>query len=314
MNQAPSDPSNGIGETMPRPTDPSHPNRTALTSGAAALSAFLLWGLMPVYFKALGDLSPLEIVAHRVVWSVLLVGLFSAVAYPVQTIIEALGTRRRFGIYLITSLLISSNWLVFLWAVTHGRIVDVSLGYYINPLVNVLLGVLFLGERLSRPQLLAVAVAFVSVFSLVVDAGTIPGLALFLGITFGLYALVRKKAGIDPLLGLLIETALMAPPALGYLVWLGVEGGGTFGRSSVETDLMLAASGVVTSVPLVLFMIGNRGLKLSTIGLMQYIAPSCQLVLAVTCYGEVLTRAYGIAFGGIWTALAIFSWDLWRRR
>ncbi len=299
---------------MTRLTDPSHPDRTALVSGLSALAAFLLWGLMPVYFKALGDLSPIEIVAHRVVWSVLVVGLITAVMYPARVIVQAVNNRWGIGVYLITTLLISSNWLVFLWAVIHGRIVEVSLGYYINPLLNVLLGVVFLAERLSRPQWLAVALAFVSVSSLVINAGTIPWLALFLGLTFGLYALVRKKARIDPLLGLLIETALLTPFALGYLVWVGADGTGSFGARSAGTDLLLAASGVVTSVPLVLFMIGNRGLKLSTIGLMQYSAPTCQLALAVTCYGEVFTRAYALAFGGIWIALAIFSWDLWRRR
>ena len=278
-------------------------DRQAWSSGISALSAFLLWGLMPIYFKALGALSPLEIVAHRIIWSMLLVGALSLILYPFDVIWQAVKDRRRFGTYLVTALLISSNWLV-----------EVSLGYYINPLVNVLLGVLFLAERLSRPQILAVALAFASVFSLVVDAGSVPWLGLFLGVTFGLYALVRKKAGIDPLLGLLIETALLAPPAIGYVLWLGAEGTGAFGAYSPRVDLLLLAAGLVTSVPLVLFMIGNRGLRLSTIGLMQYIAPSCQLTLAVTCYGEVLTPAYELAFGGIWVALALFSWDLWQRR
>jgi chloramphenicol-sensitive protein RarD len=299
---------------MTRPTELPHPDRTALTGGLAALSAFLLWGLMPVYFKALGTIPPVEILAHRIVWSVLLVGLIALLLHPVRAIVLAVGDRRRFGVYLLTALLISGNWLVFLWAVMNGRLVEVSLGYYINPLVNVLLGVVFLAERLSRPQLLAVFVAFAGVFSLVIDAGTVPWLGLYLGVSFGLYALVRKKAGIDPLLGLLIETAVLTPPALGYLLWLGAEGTGAFGGRSAGTDLLLAAAGVVTSVPLVLFMIGNHRLRLSTIGLMQYVAPSCQLALAVICYGEAFTVASGFAFACIWIGLAIFSWDLWRRR
>ena len=304
-----------LQRVMTRPTDEHPPSdRSALIGGGAALSAFLLWGLMPVYFKALADVPPLEMPAHRVVWSVLVMTALVLVLRPVREVVDAAGDLRRIGLYLTTALLISTNWLVFLWAVVHGRLIEVSLGYYINPLVNVLLGVLFLAERLSRLQLLSVAMAFVGVLGLVIDAGTIPWLGLFLGVSFGFYALVRKKAGIDPLVGLLMETMLLALPALGYLLWLGAEGTGSFGSHSAGADLLLAASGLVTSVPLILFMTGNRRLKLSTIGVMQYVAPSCQLALAVVCYGEAFTRADGIAFGFIWMALALFSWSLWRPR
>lgn len=291
----------------PSPT----PAGTPATLGfASALGAFLLWGLVaPVYFKLLGNVGAVEIVAHRVVWTVLLVGALVLAMRGPAGIVRAVGSWRRLGVFALTTALISANWTIFIWAITHNRMVESSLGYYINPLVNVLLGVVFLQERLSRRQLGAVLIAGAGVGSLVASYGSVPWVALSLALTFGFYALVRKKAGIDPMVGLLVETGLLVPLALGYLLWLNGTGAGTFGAHGLGTDLMLALAGPVTAVPLVLFMIGAARLKLSTIGLLQYIGPTGQLLLGVLVYGETFTSAHTVAFGCIWVALVLYSAD-----
>ncbi|MBI1209639.1 MAG: EamA family transporter RarD [Azospirillum sp.] len=282
-----------------------------------AAAAFLWWGAAPIYFKAVGQVPPFEILAHRILWSLLLVGAIVLAVKPAGAIRAAIGGPRRLGVYVATTLLVSLNWLVFIWAIAEGHLLQASLGYYINPLINVLLGMAFLGERLSRPQALAVAIATIGVSGLVVAHGEVPWVALVLALSFGFYALIRKKAAVDPLLGLLIETALLAPLALGFLVWLGLAGGGAFGRAmsgggGLPLDLLLVLSGVVTAVPLILFMSGAQRLKLSTIGLMQYLAPTGHFLLGVFLYGEPFTPAHGFAFACIWIALALYSNDTLR--
>jgi len=280
----------------------------ALTGLAAATGAFLLWGLVaPVYFKLLTGIGAVEIVAHRVVWTVLLVGVFVLAARGPAAVVRAVGTWRRLGILAVTTALISVNWIIFIYATLSGQMLQSSLGYYINPLVNVLLGVVFLHERLSRQQLTAVAVAAAGVLSLVLWYGVVPWIALALAVTFGIYALVRKKAAIEPVTGLLVETGLLVPLALGYLLWLGPEG--AFVAGGGWTAFLLTLAGPVTAVPLVLFMVGAARLKLSTIGLLQYIGPTGQLILGVLVYGEAFTPAHAVAFGCIWLALALYSHD-----
>lgn len=293
--------------TKPSPTAAHNP---ATLGFASALGAFLIWGLVaPVYFKQLGDIGAVEIVAHRVVWTVLLVGgLVLAIKGP-AAILRGVGGWRGFGVFAVTTALISTNWTVFIWAVTHGRMVESSLGYYINPMVNVVLGMVFLHERLSRRQLGAVLIAGAGVLSLVLSYGSVPWVALTLALTFGVYALVRKKAAIDPIIGLVVETALLVPLALAYLLWLNATGGGSFGVHGLGTDLLIMLSGPITAVPLVLFMMGAARLKLSTIGLLQYISPTGQLMLGVLVYDEAFTSAHGIAFGCIWLALLLYSAD-----
>jgi len=279
-----------------------------------ALSAFLLWALLPVYIKALGAVPPLEIIAHRVVWSVVLMaGLVLLLKRP-EEIRQALGGPRLWQALALTTLLISANWLIFVWAIGEGHILQCSLGYYINPLVNVLLGVLFLGERLNRAQGAAVALAVIGVGCLVVQVGAVPWVSLSLALTFGFYALVRKKAAVEPLIGFLVETVLLLPLSLAYLLYLAYLGSGSFGAHGGGFDLLLAASGVVTAVPLVLFLYGARTLKLSTLGLMQYVAPTGQFLLGTLVYGEAFTSAHALAFGFIWLALGLYSWDASRPR
>lgn len=288
------------------PSAPAIPTSTA-TAFTAALSSFLIWGLVnPVFFKLLGGIGAVEIVAHRVVWTVVLVGIGVAAIKGPAAVVTAVGSWRRLGIFVVTTLLITINWTTFIWAVGNNRLVESSLGYYINPLINVLLGVLFLGERLNRRQLAAVAIATLGVGSLVLSYGAVPWVALLLALSFGFYALVRKKAAIDPVIGLLVETLLLMPAALGYLLWQGSAG--AFGQA-VGSSLLLVLAGPMTAIPLVLFMIGAARLKLSTVGLLQYVGPTGQLLLGVLVYGEDFTTAHGVAFACIWVALMVFSAD-----
>ena len=278
----------------------------ALVGLLSALGAFLLWGLVaPVYFKSLSGVGAVEIVAHRIVWTVLLVGAVVLATKGPAAVVRAVGTWRRLGIFAVTTALISVNWTIFIYAMISNQMLQSSLGYYINPLVNVLLGVLFLHERLSRQQLAAVFIAATGVLSLVLWYGVMPWIALSLALSFGTYALVRKKAAIDPIIGLLLETVLLVPLALGYLLWLGADG--AFLMRGIGTDLMLVLSGPITAVPLILFMVGAARLKLSTIGLLQYVGPTGQLLLGVLVYGETFTPAHAFAFGCIWVALVLYS-------
>ena len=279
---------------------------------AAALAAFLWWGLSPLYFKAIQHVPVVEILAHRVLWTcVLMVPVTLAVGRWGEAM-ALLRRPRRLGVYAVTTLLVSVNWTLFIYAVLVGRVLEVSLGYFINPLVNVLFGLLFLGERLSRLQGLAVALAALGVAVLVAAYGQFPWIALSLAVTFALYTLVRKKNAIDPQVGLLVETALLLPLALAAVVWLGAAGLGHFGAGWTDSALLIAA-GVVTGLPLVLVMHGAKRLTLSTVGLMQYVAPSLQFLLAVLVFREAFTTAHAVTFALIWIGLALFSGDGWLR-
>jgi len=292
---------------MTAPTARDAARNATLIGILSALGAFLMWGLLaPVYFKLVGHVGAPEIVAHRVVWTVLLLGAAVLATRGAAAVVRAVGTWRRLGVFLVTTALVSSNWLIFVYAVASGQLVEASLGYYINPLVNVVLGVVFLHERLSRRQLLSVLLAAAGVGSLVLSHGTVPWIALALALSFGFYGLVRKKAAIDPMIGLLVETALLLPAAVAYLIWLGADAAYLRG---VGQTAMLALSGPVTAVPLVLFAIGAARLKLTTIGLLQYASPTGQLLLGVLVYGEHFTTAHAVAFGCIWTALTLYSLD-----
>jgi chloramphenicol-sensitive protein RarD len=244
-----------------------------------------------------------------VVWSVVLLLPVALIARTPRQIREAVGGFKRLGVYLVTSLLISSNWLLYIWAVNADHIVDSSLGYYINPLVNVVLGIAFLGERLNRRQGLAIALACVGVGALVASLGQLPWLSLALPLQFGLYGLIRKKAGFDPLVGLLVETVLLAPAALGYLIWLGARGDSAFLNHGPGFAGLLAFAGIMTAVPLLLFLAGVKRLRLSTLGVIQYVSPTCQLLAGVLLYGEAFTHAHAVAFGFIWAGLALYSAD-----
>lgn len=273
-----------------------------------ALGAFLTWGFFPVYFKSIRSVPPLEILAHRVIWSVVLLVALVHSGARWAGFRDALRPGKR-GPLALTAVLIAANWLIYIWAVNSGRVLEASLGYFVNPLVNVLLGMAFLRETLTGRQKLAVGLAAVGVLSLVVRLGVVPWLPLSLALTFGSYGLLRKKAGIDAIGGLLGETLLLAPPALAFLLWREVQGVGAFGHAPV-TSLLLAAAGPVTAVPLIWFAVGVRHLRLATVGLIQYLTPTCQFLLAVALYRERFTPAHAVAFVCIWVSLAIYSWDV----
>jgi chloramphenicol-sensitive protein RarD len=275
----------------------------------SALTAYLAWGLFPIYFKALVGVPALEVLAHRVLWSVVLLVPVVLLLRRGPTVWSALRAWGRLAA-LTSATLVAVNWLVYIWAVQAGRVVEASLGYFVNPLLSVLLGVVFLGERLRRVQALAVGLAGAGVLWLVFEVRVVPWLPLSLALSFGLYGLVRKRAGMDPVGGLLAETALLAPAALAFLAWRG--GAGAFGHDA-RGSLLLAAAGPITTVPLVLFADGVRRLPLSTVGLLQYLTPTLQFLLGVVVYREVFTHAHAVAFACIWSALALYSWDTLRR-
>lgn len=282
---------------------------------AAAVAAFLMWGLVaPVYFKSVGAAGPAEIMAHRIIWTVVVMGALVFAVKPWAEIRAAVAGRRRLAVFAVTTVLVTANWSLFVWAIAEQRIVEASLGYFINPLVNVALGVAFLGERLSRGQGLAVGVAGLGVAVLVEEAGVFPWLSLSLALSFGFYALLRKKEAVDPLTGLLVETALLAPLALGYLLWLGERGQFLNAGGDGVTGWLLLLAGPMTAIPLGLFMYAGRRLALSTLGLLQYIGPTGQLFLGVVVYGELFTTAHILAFACVWLALAIYTADAWWRR
>ena len=283
-----------------------HSSRESARGLAAALAAYLIWGLAPLYFHALAPAPPLVILAHRVVWSVLVLALVLTGVRRWEAVLAILADRRKLLTLALTTALISVNWGLFIWAIHAGRLLEASLGYFVNPLVNVALGAIFLRERLTRPQLAAVALAGTGVALLVARLGTLPWVALALAITFGFYALLRKKAQVDALGGLLVETALLAPLALAYLAARAAAGAPAFGGSP-RMALLLSAAGVVTATPLVLFAAGVRRLRLATMGLVQYVAPTAQFLLAVFAFHEPFGAGQAGAFALIWAALAVYT-------
>lgn len=276
--------------------------------------AFLIWGFTPFYFNALDDLRVEEIVAHRIVWCAVFLVLVLTIGGQWPAVLHALRNRKVLLILFITALLNSLNWGVFIYSVVSDQLLASSLGYFLNPLVVVVLGFVFLRERLSRAQQLAVAIAAIGVITQIVAFGELPWIALTIAIAFGLYGLLRKTVDAGPAVGLFVECLLIGPFALGWLIWLNVQGLGAFGQFGVEYDAFIALAGILTGVPLALFAAGARRIKLATIGLLQYIAPSAYLVMALTIWKEPFETADFIAFGCIWAALLLYTREIWRTR
>ncbi|UDM16139.1 EamA family transporter RarD [Vogesella sp. XCS3] len=272
-----------------------------------ATGAFFIWGLFPLYWKPLHAVPALQILCHRIVWSALFVAILLLVQRNWRWLGDSLRDGARLRVFALSSLLLSFNWLIYIWAVNENRVVEASLGYFINPLVNVLLGRLFLGERLTRTQGIAIGLATLGVAWLTLSVGTLPWVALSLAATFGVYGLLRKKAPLPSLEGLALETFLMLPLALAALLWFAVRGDGAFGQLGLATDALLMGAGVVTAIPLLLFASGARRLKLATVGLIQYLGPTIQLLLGVWLYHEPFGSSRAIGFGLIWAALALYS-------
>ncbi|MGD9175086.1 MAG: EamA family transporter RarD [Desulfobacterales bacterium] len=274
-----------------------------------AVAAFLIWGISPIYWKALRSVPTLEIILHRIVWSFFLLVPLVIIMRRWQEFILVFKNLRTLLILLFTALIVGGNWLLYIWAVNTDHLLQASLGYYINPLVNVVLGMVFLKERLRPPQILAVVLATAGVLYLTLYYGEFPWIALALAVSFGLYGLIRKIAPVGSLVGLTVETLLLSIPALVYLYYLDRLGLGSIFRVSLKLDLMLMGCSVVTALPLLFFTLGARRLYLSTMGLLQYLAPSCMFVLAVFLFREPFQSAQVVTFVLIWTALAIYSTD-----
>jgi len=279
---------------------------------AYGLAAYLFWGFVPIYFKSVAHVPPAEVLAHRIFWSLLLMLLILAAGRRLGTLGLTLHNRQAVVGLAGSALLVAANWYVFIWAVDHARVLQASLGYFINPLVNVLLGFLFLRERLRPRQVFSVCLAFIGVGYMTLSVGQLPWIALFLATAFGLYGLLRKTVAVDSLLGQTVETALLLPAAIGYLAFLFLNERLVFAHLDGKTDLLLALAGVVTATPLLWFAHAARRLRLATLGFLQYIAPTAQLVLAVILFGEAFTRDHQIAFAFIWVALAVYSLDALR--
>lgn len=286
--------------TTPPPT-----SRKGLVYGLAAHS---MWGLFPIYFKAVESVPALEVLIHRVVWSVVILVPLVLIQRQWPELRRALSNRRTLGVLLLTTCLIAANWYLFIVAVETGRLIQASLGYFINPLVNILLGMVFLGERLSRPAAVAVGLAVVGVGAQALMIGSLPFIALFLAFSFGLYGLIRKTAPVGAVVGLTVETALLTPLGLGYFYWAHRAGSLAFTSGELRLDVLLVAAGFITATPLLLFTAAARLLPLSTMGFLQYVAPSGHFLLALA-YGEPLTSAHIVTFACIWAALAIFTRD-----
>jgi chloramphenicol-sensitive protein RarD len=272
-----------------------------------AAAAYLLWGLLPIYWKVLQLVPAIEVLSHRMAWSLLFVGLLLAYRRHWRWLRPALRNRRTVLTFLITAVVLSLNWFIYIWAVQNGHIVETSLGYFINPLVNVLLGVVFLKERLRAAQLVAIALAVVGVLYLTISYGAFPWIALTLAFSFALYGLLRKTAALPSTEGLFLETALMFLPAFLFLLYRQWTGTAAFGNQGALTTVLLIFSGVATGLPLLLFGFGARLISLTNLGLLQYIAPTIQFLIGVLIYGEDFGPARVVGFTIIWVALVVYT-------
>lgn len=273
------------------------------------LAAYLIWGSFPVFFKALAGASPLEIVCHRIVWSAAFLLIIVFVRQQSGKIWRIVHDRPTLLTLCGSTLLIATNWLVFLYAIQRGEVLQSSLGYFMTPLISVLLGFVFLRERLGRWQQVSVLCALAGVINLAIYQGTFPWIALTLASSFGLYGLLRKLARVDAMIGLSVETLLLMPLAFGYLVYLATQQQGAFLAGSFQLNLLLPLSGVVTAIPLLCFVGAARRLRLTTLGFLQYLTPSLHFVLAVGLYGEAFSASHLVSFLFIWVGLGIFSGD-----
>jgi len=271
------------------------------------VSAFFLWGIFPIYWKALKYVPSTQILAHRVVWSLVFILFLVSVQRRWKEVISIISFSRNVLRFLFTSFLLGTNWLTYIWAVNTNQIVEASLGYFINPLVNVCLGMVFLRERLYRWQILSVVLAFIGVLFLTLHYGRVPWIAFTLAFTFGTYGLLRKTAKAGSMVGLLFETAILTPIALVYVIALGIQGSGAFLAIGLHTDVLLTGAGLVTAIPLLLFAHGARRIQYSTVGFLQYIAPTGQLLVGVLLYKELFTCTHAISFGFVWVAIIIYS-------
>jgi chloramphenicol-sensitive protein RarD len=278
----------------------------------SALIAYVLWGLLPIYFVFVKDVGSYEVLAHRIIWAVPFGALIIHFRNQWAEVMRAM-THPKMLMYLtITAILIAGNWFIYIVAVQREQIFQASLGYYINPLLFAVVGVFILGENLRPLQAVAVILAAIGVLVLTFSGGQFPAIALFLGVSFTIYGVIRKKVVVGGMPGLFVETIVLLPFAGAYLVWLMWQGGATFGAAAPGMAVLLTVAGPITVIPLLFFALAARRLNLTTVGMMQFIAPTLQFFVGVW-FGEVLTPAHMVCFGCIWLAVFLFSWDAWRR-
>lgn len=278
-----------------------------------AASAFTIWGVVPIFFLQLQAAGPWQIIAHRISWTAVLLFAILGATGRLGLVRDA-GTPRRFALFVLSTLLVTLNWSTYIWSALNGFIMQASLGYFMTPLINVVLGVVFLHERLRPVQLAAVGLAALGVVVSIAAAGTIPWIALILGFSWALYGLVHKVGRMDPFGGLFIETLILLPFCVGYIVFLGAAGQGAFGPEATGGmgwgfTALLVSAGFVIGIPLILFGTGARHLPLTSLGVAQYITPSLQFLLSVLLYGEPFGHVDAITFGLIWAGLALYTWD-----
>jgi len=289
-------------------------NEDSLAGFGYALGAYLLWGFLPLYMKALAHIPPVEIIAHRALWSLPVAGVVLIVSRRTADLKRALQTPRMIGMAAVTAALISVNWGIYIWAIVNDHALDAALGYYINPLFSIFLGAALLGERPSGLQKAAIALAALAVVVLTVQLGRLPVVAIALMLSWGAYAYLKKQLPIGPNQGFFLEVLMLTPPALIWLGWLAYSGQGHFLMGSPADTGLLLGCGLVTAVPLILYANGAKGLRLSTIGIMQYIAPTMIFLTAVFVFGEPFGRVQAIGFAMIWAALVLYSVSMFRTR
>jgi chloramphenicol-sensitive protein RarD len=287
-----------------------NPGRSGLIAG---IIAYLLWGFFPIYFKITGEVPPLEILSHRVVWAIPFTAIIILLRKQWPQVRQAITNKTTLGALILSALFIAFNWGLYIWAVQENQILQASLGYYINPLMFVLVGVVSFGEKLSSLQLIAVALASIGVIILTIFGGQFPWIALSLALSFTAYGVIRKRTEIGSLPGLFIETCVLFLPSLAYLFWLQAQGNLQFTNANPDMVALLILAGPLTVLPLVAFAFAARRLRLSTLGFLQFIGPSLQFIIAII-YGEKLTLGVLLCFGFIWTAAAVFIWDAARSR
>ncbi len=279
-----------------------------------AFTAYLLWGLLPFYMKAVAHIPPMEVVAHRAVWSVPIAGAVLLALGRTADVAVALRSPRMLSMAALTAAIISVNWGIYIWAIAVDRTVESALGYYINPLVTVLLGAVLLGERLDRLQMLAVALAVVAVLVMTVEAGGLPWVSLALAFSFAAYGYFRKTLPIGPSQGFFLEVLILSVPGLAYILWLEMTGQGHFLADGGADVGILVFAGPVTAIPLILYAFGAKMLRISTIGIMQYVAPTMVALIAVFAFGEPFGVDRMVAFGLIGVALVLYTWSILFRR
>lgn len=295
-------------------TSAEHDAHAATRGFFFALGAYTFWGVQPIFMKAVAHIPATEVVAHRIIWSVPIAGLVLLLLGRTADLKAALRSGRTLLMAAVTASLITFNWGIYVWAIAVDRAVETALGYYINPLVSVLMGAVLLGERLSRPQMVAVGLATLAVVIMTVYAGGLPWVSLALALSFAVYGFLRKTLPIGPSQGFFLEVLILCLPALGYIAWLQLNGENHFVASAPGDMVLLMLCGPITSIPLLLYAFGAKLLRFSTLGIMQYIGPSIVLLIAVFIFGEPFGGVRAIAFGLIWAALVIYTWSLLRER